>query len=107
MKQSIKTGMITWAATAAGLVVLNTVLGFISRQAEVRGQSAIECLHNLEVRLPSTRQWLYDKQGDLLPQVQFYVNGEGAYADELTKALEDGNELLVLLAIGGGRGDIH
>ena len=94
---------------SVGIVVSSLLRKFTNGQelVEVRGQSAIECLHNLEVRLPSTRQWLYDKQGDLLPQVQFYVNGEGAYADELTKALEDGNELLVLLAIGGGRGDIH
>jgi len=56
---------------SVGIVVSSLLRKFTNGQelVEVRGQSAIECLHNLEVRLPSTRQWLYDKQGDLLPQV--------------------------------------
>ena len=66
------------------------------------GHSAAECLHNLEVQFPDIRQWLYDKQGNLLPQVQFYVNGERVYADELANPLKDGDEVLILLAIGGG-----
>lgn len=69
---------------------------------EVAGHSATECLHNLEVQFPGIRQWLYDKQGNLLPQVQFYVNGERILVDELTNPLEDNDELLILLAIGGG-----
>jgi molybdopterin synthase sulfur carrier subunit len=68
---------------------------------EVTGHSATECLHNLEVQFPRIRQWLYDKQGNLLPQVQFYVNGERILVDELNNPLDDA-ELLILLAIGGG-----
>jgi molybdopterin converting factor small subunit len=69
---------------------------------EVAGHSATECLHNLEVQFPDIRQWLYDKQGNLLPQVQFYVNGERILVDELANPLEDDDDLLILLAIGGG-----
>jgi len=38
----------------------------------------------------------------LLPQVQFYVNGERILVDELANPLEDDDDLLILLAIGGG-----
>ena len=69
---------------------------------EVTGPSAAECLHNLELQFPDIRQWLYDKKGNLLPQLQFYVNGERILVDELSKPLEDNDELLILLAIGGG-----
>jgi len=69
---------------------------------EVTGHSAAECLHNLEVQFPNIRQWLYDKQGNLLPQVQFFVNGERVLVDELNSPLEDDDEILILLAIGGG-----
>jgi molybdopterin synthase sulfur carrier subunit len=69
---------------------------------EVTGHSAAECLHNLELQFPDIRQWLYDKQGNLLPQLQFYVNGERILVDELAKPLEDNAEILILLAIGGG-----
>ena len=49
---------------------------------EVTGHSAAKCLHNLEV--------------------QFYVNGERILVDELNSPLEDNDDLLILLAIGGG-----
>jgi molybdopterin converting factor small subunit len=48
------------------------------------------------------RQWLYDKQGELRPQVQFFVNGQKIDADGLTNPLNDGDELFIFLAIGGG-----
>ena len=69
---------------------------------EVSGDNPIACLHNVEAQFPSIRDWLYDKQGEFLPQVQFYVNGERVYADELTNPLKDGDEVFILLAIGGG-----
>jgi len=38
----------------------------------------------------------------LLPQPQFYLNGERILVDELANPLEDNDKLLILLAIGGG-----
>jgi len=69
---------------------------------EVPGNSPLECLHNLESQFPKIRKWLYDKQGELRPQVWFFINGERIYADELTRQLNDGDELFILLAVGGG-----
>ncbi len=56
----------------------------------------------MEGQFPKIKKWLYDKQGELRPQVWFLVNGERIYADKLTKQLNDGDELLILLAVGGG-----
>ena len=69
---------------------------------EVTGYSPVECLHNLVVQFPDIRRWVYDKQGELRPQVWFFVNGERRPADELTNSLKDGDELSIFLALGGG-----
>jgi molybdopterin converting factor small subunit len=69
---------------------------------EVTGNSPMECLHELEARFPKIKRWLYDKQGNLRPQVWFFVNGQKISADEMTKPLKNGDELFFLLAISGG-----
>jgi molybdopterin converting factor small subunit len=69
---------------------------------EVTGDTPLECLQSLEAQFPSIKQWIYGKDGKVLPQIQFFVNGERIYADELTKRLNSGDELLILLAIAGG-----
>jgi molybdopterin converting factor small subunit len=69
---------------------------------EVEGSSVMECAHNLIIQLPELKRWLYDKQGELRPQLWFFINGERIYADEFTKSLKEGDELFFLLASGGG-----
>jgi len=69
---------------------------------KVTGNNTIECLHELESRFPKMKRWLYDKQGNLRPQIWFFVNGQKVSADELTKPLNDGDELFFVLAISGG-----
>jgi molybdopterin converting factor small subunit len=69
---------------------------------KVAGNSPIECLHELEARFPKIRRWLYDKQGKLRPQIWFFVNGQKISADEMTKPLNNGDELFFVLAISGG-----
>jgi hypothetical protein len=69
---------------------------------QVEGYSLIECTRNLVIQLPELRRWLYDEQGELRPQVWFFVNGERIYNDEFTKSLKDDDELYFLLASGGG-----
>ena len=69
---------------------------------DVTGNSPMECLHELEARFPKIKRWLYDKQGNLRPQVWFFVNGQKISADEMTKPLKNGDELFFLLAISGG-----
>jgi len=69
---------------------------------EVTGYSPIECLHNLEAEFPGMRRWLYDKRGKLRPQVWFFVKGERIDSNDLTSPINEGDELYVMLAIGGG-----
>ena len=69
---------------------------------EVMGHTPLECLHDLETQFPGIKRYIYDKHGDLRPQLQFFVNGQIIYSNELDTTLKDGDELFILLAIGGG-----
>lgn len=69
---------------------------------EVAGHNVQECLENLEVQLPDIKRWLYNEQDELFPYIHIYVNTERDPADELTKPLKDGDELLILLMVAGG-----
>jgi len=70
---------------------------------EVGGSTPLECLRALEARFPAIKRRLYDKWGDLLPQLQLFINGERVLPGELNNfPLQDGDELLVLVAVGGG-----
>ena len=69
---------------------------------KVTGGSPLECLHELEARFPKIRRWLYDKQGNLRPQVWFFVNGQKISSDDMNKQLNDGDELFFIVAVSGG-----
>ena len=69
---------------------------------KVTGNSPVECLHELETRFPKIRRWLYDKRGNLRPQVWFFVNGQKISADDMNKPLKDGDELFFIVAVSGG-----
>jgi molybdopterin converting factor small subunit len=69
---------------------------------KVSGNTPIECLYELEARFPQIKRWLYDKQGNLRPQVWLFVNGQKISADDLNKPLNDGDELYLIIAISGG-----
>jgi len=69
---------------------------------EVMGHTPLECLQDLETQFPGIKRYIYDKHGDLRPQLQFFVNGQIIYSNELNATLKEGDELFILLAIGGG-----
>ena len=68
---------------------------------KVKGNSPMECLHDLEAKYPDLMRLLYDKNGALLPRVMFFVNNQRIHADELNTTLKNGDELLISIAIGG------
>ena len=68
---------------------------------KVKGNSPMECLHDLEAKYPDLKRLLYDKNGALLPRVMFFVNNQRIHADELNTTLKNGDELLISIAIGG------
>ena len=69
---------------------------------DVACRTPIECVKNFVKKFPDSRQWLYDEAGELQPQVWLFLNGQEVFPDELNKPLNDGDELFILLAIGGG-----
>lgn len=70
---------------------------------DVSAPDPLQCLQHLVERFPSLKKWVYDnKRGKLLPQVQFFVNGQKLLTHQFANPLKDGDELLILLAIGGG-----
>jgi molybdopterin converting factor small subunit len=48
------------------------------------------------------RDWIRDGNGELLAYIQFFVNGERIHGDDLTRSLKNGDEIAIIVAIGGG-----
>jgi molybdopterin converting factor small subunit len=69
---------------------------------EVTAESPEECLRLVVKRFPDVRKWIYDKNGEMWDRIQFFVNGNRIGRDELRKPVQDGDELHILLNIGGG-----
>ena len=66
---------------------------------EVTASNASECLNNLTAQFPRLRRWLLNKQGEVATHVHIFINGKQASSGEL---VDDGDELLILLAVSGG-----
>lgn len=69
---------------------------------EVNGDTVSQCLDHLVKQFPNLQQILFNKNGKLYEYVDIYINGESTYPKELTKSVKDGDELSVMLTIGGG-----
>ena len=61
--------------------------------------SVSDCLHELAERFPGVGQKLYDAQGKLAGYVYLFVNGKKVSAGD---TLQEGDELIIMLAVGGG-----
>ncbi|MBE0480488.1 MAG: MoaD/ThiS family protein [Dehalococcoidia bacterium] len=69
---------------------------------EVPARSPVDCLHDLRARFPRLKRWLFDRHGNMRPQLWLFVNGQRVHVDDLNTPLKDGDELLIMLAISGG-----
>jgi molybdopterin synthase sulfur carrier subunit len=69
---------------------------------EVKGSTVGDCLNYFVKQYPGTRKRLFDKDGKLLRYVEIYVNGETAYPEELTRQVNDGDEISIVYLISGG-----
>ncbi len=70
------------------------------RIVEVNGDTVGECLKHLEKQFSKLK--LFEKDGRLLSFVNIYINKEIVFPNELTKPVKDGDELSIMLMIGGG-----
>jgi len=69
---------------------------------EVTGSTITECLNHLIEQFPDISKALFTKEGKLFDFVSAYLNGEFTDAAELTKPVNDGDELHILYLLGGG-----
>jgi len=74
------------------------------RTVEVKGGTVSECLKNLAERFPELIP--FTKDGKLLVYQDCYLgvflNGEIVYPKEMDKPVKNGDELSVILMVGGG-----
>ena len=69
---------------------------------EVNGSTVGECLSHLVKQFPSIKKQLFSKSGNLFESIIISVNGESAYPEQLAKPVKEGDELNILLIVGGG-----
>jgi len=69
---------------------------------EVNGSTVGECLSHLVKQFPGMKKQLFSKNGNLFENIIISINGESAYPKQLTKPVKEGDELNILLIIGGG-----
>ena len=69
---------------------------------EVEGNTVGECLGALIERYPGMKEALFDKQGKLLNIMEIYVNGKSAYPKEMTRKINDGDEIHLVFFLAGG-----
>ncbi len=69
---------------------------------EVNGSTVGGCLSHLVKQFPGIKGQLFSKDGNLFETIAISVNGESAYPEQLTKPVKDGDELNIVIIIGGG-----
>ena len=69
---------------------------------EVMGGSSGECLADLNKRFPKMHGYIFDKQGKLHKHIEIFVNGKTTFPEELATPVTNGDELSILLLLGGG-----
>ncbi|MFA5309932.1 MAG: MoaD/ThiS family protein [Dehalococcoidales bacterium] len=69
---------------------------------KVEGKTVRECLHDLVRQYPKLKKMLLDKDGNLMPSYDFYINGQSVYPKDMTRPLNPGDKLNVVFRIQGG-----
>ena len=69
---------------------------------EVDARTPEECLRAVEAQFPEVKKWIYDKHGKMWDRLQLFVNGKAIPHQEIYQPMRDGDELHILLNIGGG-----
>lgn len=69
---------------------------------EVKGHTVGECLNNLVLLYPDIKRVLFSSNGDLLKNIDLYINRESAYPEELKKPVSQGDDIYIHLLLTGG-----
>ena len=68
----------------------------------VEGSTVGECLNQLIKQFPRMEKALFAKKGELLNNVEIYLNHASAYPNELVKPVKDGDEIHLVIMLAGG-----
>jgi molybdopterin converting factor small subunit len=69
---------------------------------EVNGSTVGECLADLVKRYPEISPSLFEENGQLQNTIFASVNLESPYPEPLTKRLQPGDDLYVIVVVAGG-----
>jgi molybdopterin converting factor small subunit len=67
---------------------------------KVNGNTVRECLEDLMIRYPATRNWVIDKEGSLISLV--VLNGNTLRPKDLDISVTEADDIYLLTMIGGG-----
>ena len=70
--------------------------------AKVEGSTVGDCLNHLVGQFSGAKDLLFRKNDKLLPYLDVYLNGKSTFPEELTKGVNDGDEISFLYLIKGG-----
>ena len=73
-----------------------------AKSVEVSGTTVGDCLKELVARFPQAREEIFDAGGKLSPFTDIHLGGRSIRREGLARPVRDGDELAILLIIGGG-----
>lgn len=69
---------------------------------EANGRTVAELINDLELKYPTIKEHLLDKNGRLQGFVEIFLNSEIVHPHETSKSVKDGDEVEVLMIVAGG-----
>jgi molybdopterin converting factor small subunit len=69
---------------------------------KAEGKTVAECLRDLARQYPEFGEIILDKNRDLLPSFDIFVNGEDPYPHTMTYTVKDGDKINIVLIVHGG-----
>ena len=86
-------------------VEISSVFGRYTKNqlsTKVEGNTVGECLNDFLKQHPDMKNIVLNKDGKLRHSFDIYVNGKSAYPLEMTKPVNDGDKLNLIMLIQGG-----
>ncbi len=71
-------------------------------EIEVQGNTLEECLKEAAQKAPALQKLWFNPEGGLSKYVLLCLNGENIPANNVNQTVQDGDEIMPLLVIGGG-----
>jgi molybdopterin converting factor small subunit len=88
----VKVNLSPWLSHAVG-----------GREAiHVMGRTIGECLDRIEADHPGVKELFLNREGHVKSYVLFLLNGENTYPEELSKPVNDGDEISIVFLADGG-----